>query len=271
MFYNLLLTLQLSDLLDITLVAVLCYHLLLLLSGTRAANLLKGLGLLLLVRIVAAHFAFYSVAWIIEAGMTVGLIAIIVIFQPELRAGLERIGRGGVFVEPLEREAIVSIVREISESLARMARSRTGALIVFERRTGLREFIETGVALDSSVTAELLITVFKVGTPLHDGAVIIRGERLAAASCFLPLSQNPDLPKETGSRHRAAIGVTEVTDCVAITVSEETGAVSWVEGGKMTRGLSTDEFKRRLEAVLTGRRGESLTLLEAAKRVTTHG
>ncbi len=272
MFYNLLLTLSLADFLDITFVAVLCYHLVNLLVGTRAANLVKGLLLLLLVRVAAAELAFSSVAWLIEAGMTVGLVALIVIFQPELRAGLERIGRGGVFSAPLERKDIVSLVREISEALARMARSRTGALVVFERRTGLREFIETGVSVDAVVSAELLITIFKVGTPLHDGAVVIRGSRLEAASCFLPLSQNPDLPNETGSRHRAAIGVTEVTDCVAIAVSEETGALTWVEGGKMTRGLSTEEFKQRLDEVFTGRAAsEKMSLLDAAKRVTSHG
>jgi len=269
--YNLLLTLRLTDLVDILLVTVLCYHLTCLMSGTRAANLLKGLVFLLLVRMAATELAFYSVAWIIEAGMTVGVMAIIVIFQPELRAGLERIGRGGIFVQRLEREQIDSLVREFSEALARLARSRTGALVVFERRTGLREFVETGVHVGAAVTAELLLTVFKVGTPLHDGAVIIQGARVAAASCFLPLSQNPELPKETGSRHRAAIGITEVTDAVAITVSEETGVVSWVEAGRMTRGLSTDEFKRRLEAVLVGGLGEELSFIEAAKRVTSHG
>ena len=261
MLYNLLLTVRLSDVLDVVIVAVLCYHLISLFSGTRAANLLKGIGLLILLRVVAAHFALHSVAWLIDAAMTVGLIAIIVIFQPELRAGLERIGRGGIFIRPLEKEAIVSVVKAIVEATARMSRSRIGALIVLERRTGLREYIDTGLSLDALTSVELIMTIFKVGTPLHDGAIIIQGERIAAASCFLPLSQNPDLGAEVGSRHRAAIGVTEVSDCVAITVSEETGTVSWVEDGRARAGLSTEDFKSKLEEVLIGHQGESLSFL----------
>lgn len=250
-FYNLMLTVRLSDVLDVALVAVLVYHFLLLLAGTRAANLLKGLGLLLLVRIVAERLQFLSLAWIIQAGMAVGLVAIIVIFQPELRAGLERIGRGGLLQAAMPREEVVALVRALTEAVWRMSRTRTGALIVLECRTGLREFVETGVRVDGTTTAELLLTIFKVGTALHDGAVVVRGDRLAAASCFLPLSQNPDLDKDLGSRHRAALGVSEVSDAVAVVVSEETGQVSWAEAGSLSGPLDEDELERRLFAALS--------------------
>lgn len=235
-----------TDYVDVLVVAWVIYSLVALLSGTRAANLLKGLGIVFLLRIMTQKLSLYSLEWLMHAFMAVGILAVIIIFQPELRRALEQLGRGGLLRTKLPEQEISWLVKELHNALHRLARGRTGALIVIERQTGLRDLVESGITLDAQVSAELLLTVFAKLTPLHDGAVIIARNRIEAASCFLPLSQNYDIAHDFGTRHRAALGITEISDAVALVVSEETGLISWVEGGVIERNLPDDVLKERL-------------------------
>lgn len=238
-----------SDYVDVLAVAAIIYYLLSLLSGTRAANLLKGIGLVFVTKLVAIRLHMYSLTELINGFMTLGVAALVIIFQPELRRALEHLGRGGLLPALLPQDEVTDLVLEIEHALLRMSSTRTGALIVIEQRTGLKDWCETGVAMGSQLSARLLLTIFHHLTPLHDGAVVISRYRLEAASCFLPLSQSVEQGLELGTRHRAAIGITEVSDAVALVCSEETGRISWVEGGKMTRGIAPAVLRERLCAL----------------------
>lgn len=252
-----------KDALDITLVAVLFYYLFVLIKGTRAVQILQGIGILLLLMLGSYYLKFNTVYWILEKFLLAAAIALPIVFQPELRRALEYIGRrGGLFRMPvyrLDKEIINGIIDEITWAVYILAQAKMGSLIVLERETGLQDFIETGVKLDAEVSAKLLLSIFVPQSPLHDGAVIIRGGKIIAASCYLPLSEEVSIYKEKiGARHRAAVGVTEDTDAVAIVVSEETGGVSITKRGKMTRHLTADNFKKLLKtylAPLTDKRG----------------
>lgn len=239
-----------SDYVDVLAVAFIIYYLLSLLSGTRAANLLKGIGLIFLAKVLSQVFRLYSLEWLINVFMTLGVAALVIIFQPELRRALEHLGRGGLLPIRLPQDQVVDLVLELESALTRMAATRTGALVVIEQRTGLKDWCETGVTLGAQISARLLLTIFHHLTPLHDGAAIISRYRIEAASCFLPLSQSVEQGLELGTRHRAALGITEVSDAVALVVSEETGRISWVEGGKLQRGISAAELRTRLCALL---------------------
>ncbi len=252
------------DLIDIALVTALIYQVLLLVRGTRAVQLASGLAVLFGVYTAARILRLSTLQFVLSYMGVVIPIALLVIFQPELRRMLEQLGRGGVFVSGLgpglDREATIRLVNDVARACRVLSSRKIGALIVLERRTGLNDVIESGIKLDAIVTVQLLITTFFPNTPLHDGAVVIRGNRLMAAGCLLPLSENPNLSKTLGTRHRAALGLTEATDAVAVVVSEETGAISVARDGQLVRGLSEEELKVMLLSLIAqaGSRGPSL-------------
>ncbi|MFY9176824.1 MAG: diadenylate cyclase CdaA [Caldicoprobacterales bacterium] len=239
---------------DITVVAFVLYQLLLLIRKTRAEQVLKGVVFLFFIYFVTKGLKLNTIAWILENTINFGITAVVIVFHPEIRRALEQIGRGRFFERSLllgdDREKDTqSIVNGIADAVANMSKTRTGALIVVEKQTGINEIIETGVKLDARLTRELLENIFVPNTPLHDGAVVIRGERIAAAGCFLPLTENPNLSKQLGTRHRAALGITESSDALAIIVSEETGVISMAQNGKLTRYLDMDGLKSVLRSI----------------------
>jgi diadenylate cyclase len=240
---------QLADIVDILLVAVVFYVLFSLARGTAAVQLLRGMILVVLAAFfVSQLLPFKGFGWLIRNSIPALLISIPVIFQPELRRGLERLGRAGsLFVRRQEEEALERMVDEVTRAVHRMAGQRHGALIVFERETGLQEFVESGVLIDAEVKAELLRTIFHPNTALHDKAVIVRDERIVAANCMLPTTHNLQY-SGMGTRHRAAIGVTEESDALALVVSEETGIVSVAHNGRMVRRLDTNRLRSVLQA-----------------------
>lgn len=242
-------TFRIADLLDILIIAYLIYKLLQLVKETRAEQLLKGVLALLILAQLSSFFNLYTLSWLINNLFTAGLLVFIVVFQPELRRAFEKIGRGNGVLRSLiniKDEESVHKSDEIVSAVASLARQKIGALIVLENETGLNEYIETGTRLDADVSSELLINIFIPNTPLHDGAVIIKDEKIEAAGCFLPLSNNSTLSKELGTRHRAAIGLSEVSDALVIVVSEETGQISLAEQSELSRRVDTDTLKRIL-------------------------
>jgi len=241
------------NIIDMLVVAALIYKLFLWIKGTRAVQLLKGLVVLLIATTISDWLGLYTINWILKNIRTMVIVAIPVVFQPELRRALERLGRGKFFARPivfLGEEDTTRIINEITRAVLMMVKNKIGALIVIERETGISDYVETGVALDSVISGEFLINIFTPNSPLHDGAVIIRGDRVAAAGCFLPLTENPNLGKELGTRHRAALGITEISDAVALVVSEETGVISLAREGKLTRYLDEKTLREVLSDML---------------------
>lgn len=237
---------------DIAIVSFCLYKLLLLIRETRAEQVLKGLAILLLATRLSELLNFHAIFWILRNTVTVGVIALLIVFQPELRRALEQIGRGQLF----DKAGIFSIEQDMSQTISEivkavqnLAKDKTGALIVVERKTGINDVVETGVKIDGLLTGELLENIFVVNTPLHDGAVIVRGDRIAAAGCFLPLTENPNLSKQLGTRHRAALGISESSDALAIIVSEETGIISVASEGKLTRYLDSKGLRELLKKI----------------------
>ncbi len=240
-------------LLDISIVAYVFYRILRLISGTRAEQLLKGLVLLLVFSVLISYLNLTVVKWLMEKMWIIFAITIPIVFQPELRRILEQIGRGGFFstrkmTAPLNN--IENMIRHIGDAAAVLSRNQVGALIIITRETGIGEYMESGTDLDALVTASLLINIFVPNTPLHDGAVVISNLRIEKAACFLPLSDNPYLDPELGTRHRAGLGITEVSDAVAVIVSEETGAISLAKEGKLQRQLDEVSLKDNLRGEL---------------------
>ncbi|NLK52060.1 MAG: TIGR00159 family protein [Syntrophomonadaceae bacterium] len=239
--------------LDITLVAFLLYKVLMFIRGTRGMQLLKGLIVLILFSGLSNWLRLETVAWILDKMWASLFVAVPVVFQPELRRALEQIGRGRFFTRAstyLKEEERYRLIREIIKAVQSFAQTKTGALIVIERRTGLQDYVEGAIRIDGLVSAEFLGNIFEPKTPLHDGAIIIRRDRIVAAGCLLPLSDSPYLSKDLGTRHRAAIGVTENTDAVAIVVSEETGIISLAIDGRLLRYLDEKLLKEQLETLL---------------------
>ncbi|MHB1405686.1 MAG: diadenylate cyclase CdaA [Desulfitobacteriaceae bacterium] len=237
-----------TSILDVVVVAVVIYQLLMLIKGTRAVQLLKGILVLLIVSNGADFLHLGTIRWLLDQVWQMLFIALPVVFQPELRRALEQLGRGKFFARhplTLGNEALERLTEEMVRCTQVLSKNRIGALIVLERETGVQDFVETGIKIDGMVSSEFLVNIFIPNTPLHDGAVIIRGDRVAAAGCFLPLSENPNIQKELGTRHRAAIGLTEVSDALTIVVSEETGAISVAIDGSLTRFLD-DKMLRDL-------------------------
>jgi diadenylate cyclase len=230
------------DVLDILIVAFLVYQLLQFIRGTHAVQMALGGMVLVLVYFVSQWFNLEAVNWLLRTFLPYVVFGIIVVFQAEIRKVLAHLGKPpmlGAFGSQRTEE----VVDEVVLAATSLAAQRTGAIIVLEREMGLRAYIETGIGLDALLTYDLLISIFNPGTPLHDGAVIVQGNRIAAAACFLPLTVNPELSRQLGSRHRAAIGVTEDTDAVAVVVSEETGTISVVVGGRIRRDLDGRSLK----------------------------
>jgi diadenylate cyclase len=233
------------DVLDILIVAFIIYELLQFIRGTHAVQMALGALLLVVLYWISRLFDLETVNWLLRTLMPYLVFGLIVVFQAEIRKVLAHLGKTpllGAFTAERREE----VLDEMVLATTTLASQRTGALVVIEREMGLRSFIETGIALDAYVTYDLLISIFNPGTPLHDGAVIVQGNRIAAAACFLPLTVNPELSRQLGSRHRAAIGVTEDTDALAVVVSEETGTISLVAGGRIERGLDAASLKQAL-------------------------
>jgi diadenylate cyclase len=256
---------NLSSVIDILIVAFLMYRLMLLIKGTRAVQLIKGLAVLLVITAFASLFNLYTINWLLGKSMTALVVALPVVFQPELRRALEKLGRGRFLNHPTLAPSgeidQVKVVNEIIRAVTLLSKNKIGGLIVLERETGLEDHIDTGVKVDGLVTAEFLVNIFVPKTPLHDGAVIIRGDRVAAAACFLPLSESPHLPSDLGTRHRAGIGITEHSDAVAVIISEETGYISLAVEGVINRHLDEVELSKRLTDLLYNRPSYSLTAL----------
>ncbi len=239
----------LRDIIDIAIVAYIFFRLILIIRGTRAEQLVKGLIILLLAMVISGELELDTLNWLLRGLMAMGLIAIPIVFQPELRRALEHLGRGKIFqrsFQDYDDEQFRDILEELLKAIPVLVKKKIGALIVLERETGLKDIIETGIRIGGVVTAELLINIFMPRSPLHDGAVIIRGSIVSAAGCFLPLTENPNLSKELGTRHRAALGITEVSDAVVIIVSEETGVISLAHEGKLTRYLDEKTLRSTL-------------------------
>ncbi len=243
-----------TSLLDITIVAYVIYRILLLIKGTRAVQLIKGIVVLLIALNISDLLSLNTIQWILNQIWAVVFVALAVIFQPELRRALEQLGRGQFFLPStsvgLVADDAVRLIDELTKAMVACAKTKTGALVVLERETGLNDYIETGVQLDAIVSEAFLSNVFVVNTPLHDGAAIIRGNRVVAAACFLPLSDNPYISTSLGTRHRAAIGITEVSDAVALVVSEETGIISIARDGKLVRYLEEKHLRETLSDIL---------------------
>lgn len=237
---------------DISIVAFVLYKLLLLIRETRAEQVLKGLAILLFATKLSEFLQFNTIYWILKNTATVGVIALLIVFQPELRRALEQIGRGQLFDKLMflqnDKDPTL-LINEIVRAVQNMAKARIGALIVVERKTGVNEVIETGVKIDGELSGSLLENIFVPNTPLHDGAVIVRGDRIAAAGCFLPLTENSNISKQLGTRHRAALGISEISDALAIIVSEETGIISVASNGKLTRYLDSKGLKEMLRKI----------------------
>ena len=239
------------DIIDILIVTFFIYKALKFIRDTRTVHLLKGLIVLIVTMQISQFVKLHTVHYLLSNALQLGLIAIIIVFQPELRRALEQLGRttmGQWFSfdernDSIEKE---NIIREIKESCASMSRSRIGALIVLEREIKIGDIVNTGITLNADVTAELLTNIFVPKTPLHDGAVIIRNNKVEAASCFLPLSQNPNVSKELGTRHRAGLGMSEESDAVVVIVSEETGGISVACGGELNMKLSPEMLEEML-------------------------
>ncbi|HEY1865545.1 MAG TPA: diadenylate cyclase CdaA [Candidatus Acidoferrales bacterium] len=230
---------------DILIIAVLIYYVLKLLRGTRAIQMLVAILLLVVLYLGARWAQFEMVEWLLDTLLPYVAIALIVLFQPEIRRALDRFGRN-ITLSRFTSGSAGSSYDDVVLAASYFSQNRIGALIVFERDVGLRTYIESGIPLDASLSYDLLITIFRPSSPLHDGAVILQGSRLASAACFLPLSLNPTLSNQLGTRHRAAIGVTEESDAAVVVVSEQTGAISLAVGGKIEAGLTVEQLNDRL-------------------------
>ncbi|MBF8983126.1 TIGR00159 family protein [Lutibacter sp. B2] len=225
---------------DMAIVAFAFYKLLMLIRHTSAEQLIKGILILLIATKVSEWLGLYVTNFILKNTMTLGMIALLIVFQPELRRALEHIGRSKLITKSIMEmsdEDLLAQIREIVDAVEYLARKKIGALIVIERETGIEDFTETGTLINGEISTGILVNIFMANTPLHDGAVVIRKDKIMAAACVLPLTQNPNLSKELGTRHRAGIGVTERSDALSIMVSEETGAISIATDGRISRYL----------------------------------
>lgn len=245
-----------GSLTEIIIIAILVYFALLWIKSTRAWYLLRGIGMILAFALLAALFRWNTILWILDKSGAIAVTALVIIFQPELRKALEQLGSKNLFSELLlfddgkeNQEFSERTVNEIVKATFEMAKVKTGALMVIERNVSLREIERTGIEINGLVSSQLLINIFEHNTPLHDGAVVIRGNRVTAATCYLPLSDNMMISKELGTRHRAAVGISEVTDSMTIVVSEETGRVSLVEGGSLRRIADAEMLKEALASM----------------------
>jgi len=275
MIWNLTHRLGIIDIIDILIVAVIIYELLLLTRHTRGSALLKGLFLLLVIILISSLMGLKSLNWLLLAILQNCALVLVILFQPELRKALERMGRSRILTKSNRRsidEERDTVIAEIVQTVVDLSRRRVGALLVFERQTGLEDVIETGTRLNAEVSAPLLENIFEPNTPLHDGAAVIRDDQVIAAACILPLAEASGVSRELGTRHRAAVGISENTDAAVVVVSEETGIVSMARDGALKRPLSTDELKTFLNDYYSiTNSGLSSFLRKIVKRETKEG
>ena len=248
-------SISIIDIIEILIISVLFYHVLVWIKNTRAWNLFKGIIVILIFVLVAAFFQMNKILWLAKNTLDIGLLAVVVIFQPELRHALENLGGkkffGNLFTIGRSEEVKFSdkTIDELVKACFAMGKVKTGALIVIEDRIRLDEYIRTGIDVDGLLTSQLLINIFAKHTPLHDGAVIVRGDRVVSATCYLPLSDSLRLSKDLGTRHRAAVGISEVSDSLTIVVSEETGKVSVAMKGDIHHDVDADLLKKQLQFI----------------------
>lgn len=250
-------TIQYSDILEILILSILIYHILIWIKNTKAWNLLKGLVVILVFILIAAIMEMNTIIWIVQNVFSIAVIAIIIVLQPELRRALEDLGKKNIMngLLPIDIKSSEGglfsdkTIQEISKACMEMSRVRTGALIVVAQNESLADYESTGIAVDGLVSSQLLINIFEKNTPLHDGAVIIRGDRVTSATCYLPLSDNAGLSKALGTRHRAGIGISEATDSVTLIVSEENGMISAAYQGELKRGLNQEGIEEVLSKI----------------------
>ncbi len=262
---------RLEDFVDIAIIAFFLYKLIILTKETRAFQLLKGIAFLFVAAIISETLQLQTLSWVLNSVLASGIVVLAVLFQPELRRALEHIGRGKIFnngllqnFKPEENE----IVSEMQLAIMSLAKRRVGALIVIEQRTGLGDIVATGTRIDGIISAPLIENIFEPNTPLHDGAVIIRDGAIVAAACFLPLAEDIAVARELGTRHRAALGVSSVSDSVTIVVSEETGVISFAREGKLVRYIDQKALHDLLESIFVGK--EAAGTLNIFKRRTKH-
>lgn len=254
-FFDMIFSMSLNDIIDILIVAYIFYKIFMFIKDTRAEQVLKGIVLLFVATQISEILKLHTLYWLLIKALDLGFIAALVIFQPELRAGLEHIGRTkfNFFSKnsiSASEEIFNKTIEEIVEALYSLSRQKIGALIILERQTKIGDIINTGTSIDGAISRQLLINIFIPNTPLHDGAVVIRDSQIKAAACFLPLTQSKDLSKDLGTRHRAAVGVSEVSDCISLIVSEETGDVSIAKAGKLYRNISKERMMNILRSNL---------------------
>ena len=247
-----------TDIAELVILSFLLYQILVWIKNTRAWSLLKGILVIAVFILVAAYFEMNTILWIVQNMFGVAVTAVVVILQPELRKAIEEIGRKNIITSimpfelgknPAEGRFSDKTINEIAKACVEMGKVKTGALIVVQQDQSLEEYERTGIDVDGIVTSQLLINIFEHNTPLHDGAVIVRGNRVVSATCYLPLSDNMALSKDLGTRHRAGVGISEATDSLTVIVSEETGKISVAYGGKLERSLSGEELKEKLKVI----------------------
>lgn len=248
-FWNIFHRIHVNDFLDIALVAFLIYKLLMLTKNTRASQVLKGFFLLVAANWVSMLLGFESLNWVLKNILNNGTLVLLILFQPEIRSTLEHLGRGTRIDRFQNKNSDTNIISEITHAVLNLARRRVGALIVFEKNTGLKEVIDTGTQINAHISSPLLVNIFEPNTPLHDGAVVIKDGRIEAAACLLTLSEQSSLSRDLGTRHRAGLGISETTDAIVLIVSEETGIISVAQGGKLTRHLDADGVNKILKTI----------------------
>jgi len=257
---------------DIIIVAVCVFALIRMTRGTRAFQVLKGLGIIVVAAVVFALFNFQTVSWILSWIVSAIVIVMVILFQQEIRRALEKLGSLKVFGGNIAAAASnAKVADEIVKAVTNMSLHKTGALIVFERKTGLLDIRETGISIDAEVTSELVENIFFPNTPMHDGAMVIKNGRIAAAGCFLPLSSNRDIDSKLGTRHRAALGLSEVSDCYVVVVSEETGIISYTHDRVIVRDLDPAKLRVLLDDVLVVEKGRKEETAAAADDKTGAG
>lgn len=266
--WEILQAIRVRDILDIAIVSFVLYRALLMFTGTRAVQMLAGLGLLMVASFLSRRIGLYTVNWILEDFWAFWVLALLVLFQPELRRALAQIGEGRLLRRVFGRVSAeqVHVVDEVVKGVESLAAKQIGALVVLERGTALSHYAELGVPIDAVVSAELLETIFHPTSPIHDGAVFVQGDRLTVAGCFLPLSRNLQLARTLGTRHRAALGLAEETDALVVVVSEETGRISLAVEGRMDGRLDGPTLRRRLADLLAGGARSRPSFLEGVMR-----
>ncbi len=250
-------TIRITDIVEVLFISFLVYQLIVWIKKTKAWNLLKGFIVILVFIGIAAIFQMSTILWIVENVFSIAVIALVIVLQPELRKALETLGQKNIFKSVISFDSAKGgvdgrfsdkSVNEIVHACQEMSKTRTGALIVIEREVSLADYERTGIAIDALVSSQLLINIFEHNTPLHDGAIVMRGDRITSATCYLPLSDNRSLSKQLGTRHRAAIGISEETDAVTVVVSEETGHISITKEGDIIRNLSLEQLQEQLHS-----------------------